>query len=89
MNAIKHSDFTTLADFRINGTLPFCDSPDDLARSSLDEAHALTLVISNLLGETGPDEITVSPRHLGRALEGIRTLISLGAWASECERKGR
>lgn len=89
MNAINHSDFEALAAFRINNTHPFQGDAEDLARSSLDEAHALTLVISNLLGATELDEMTVSPKHLGRALEGVRTLISLAAWASECERKGR
>lgn len=89
MNAINHTAFGALAAFRINDTLAFHDSAEDLARSSLDEAHALALVLGNVLGETEDGEMTIRLTHLGRAVDGIRTLIALAAWASECEREGR
>lgn len=89
MNVISHADFERLSAYQINGTSPFQGEAEDLARTSIEEAHALLLVLGNVLTEVDQEDLTIHTSHIGRAVEGVRTLVALAAWASECERKGR
>ena len=88
---MSHTGFAALGAFQLNRTSPFQCSPTELAESSLEEAHALTLMLGLAFNEASDDPeeaLPLRPVHVARALDGIRTLISLAAWAGEAERKG-
>lgn len=72
--------------FRMNSTYPFDCTADDLSHTSLEEAHAMTIVLHRAIDEAteeGTDSTSIRPVHISRALEGIGKLIALSAFARE------
>jgi hypothetical protein len=73
---------------RVSGVKYFSDQPSaDDVHQHLEEAHALLSVMSSGFydadGNSDSTVDTIKPQILGRALEGVQTLITLALWESD------
>ena len=78
--------FEPLNSFKLNDTLPFDISAECLAKGALEEAHALTVVLSLAITETvgaGTKDTPFQTDHVAKAIDAIGTLIALSAFARE------
>ncbi|EJU14957.1 hypothetical protein LH128_01237 [Sphingomonas sp. LH128] len=87
--AHKIEAFQTLATFTFDETTPFAATPGDLASDLLGEAHAILLVVANLLEEQRDEEPAVRNTHMAKALRATCTLMALSAFATECAQEAR
>lgn len=80
--------------FAINYMKPFCDHREG-TRERLEEAHALLAVFAEAFKDTDDGKVikedggvtSLRPMILGRALEGIQTLVALSLYQQELVRK--
>ncbi len=83
----KHAEAVELlCDYRIESTTPFGTSAPDLADSVMGQAYSLTILISSaLMNDANGVETDHAVRsyHLGRAVDGLRSLIALASFAND------
>lgn len=79
-----------LSQFRFCETRPFghADHAENFSVDIMEEAYAILLVIRNSAIEAG-HEIPTRAVHLGKALDGVMTLMSIAQFAREQDREGR
>lgn len=69
-----------LIDFKINDMRPFSISPADLAQVSLEQAHALAIMLGSAFAQTEETSNT-NGSIIHSAFDGIAALIALAAFA--------
>lgn len=69
--------------FKLNDMNPFDPSAGDLARTSLEHAHAITIILAAAFGDESGDTASTNPNIIQNALEGVARLIALSAFAEE------
>lgn len=82
--AAERAAVAAMNGFTLNDTRPFDTTPIDLARSCVDEAQALCLVLSTAVEELANNPREESPLrsiHIGRSIHAIGTLVALSAFA--------
>jgi hypothetical protein len=67
--------------FSYNSTTPFGGSAEDIAYGCLSDAYSITILLSNVLDETGTD--LIRPVHAAGVVHGIGKLIALAQFALE------
>lgn len=72
-----------LVNFKIQSSTPFCGGAEDLAWACLEQAYALTLVLSEVAVNTG---CGIHGHHLARSIDAITSLVALAQYARENDR---
>lgn len=72
-----------LTNFKTNDVTTFGPDPAALANEAIEQAHALAIVLSNILTENGDGGHVIRDAHLAKAMDSISFLTALAAFANQ------
>ena len=82
---VDHPHLRATLAFKLNDMSPFSISGEDLAEETLEQAHAIAIMLGAAFGEN-EDTSATNGRIVQSAFNGIATLIALSSFASNCVR---